>query len=206
MPFCHFCWSAFRLGSWAFKAQCLWILVLPRNLECGTQGWYSFGRGNQGVHLMAGYLCGSWAPAWQGVEGNHGISNLHANILFVCVVRVHLFNKWGLAFCLVFGTIGSFLHGWFPSSVSIISFTTMLKPGLLLPMVSVCKSLGFFEGNFILIRRSNECPNTQFTVQFLTHGLNSDKVPDILPHLASGHKTIIHCRTVNQVTQVYAYI
>ena len=35
----------------------------------------------------------------------------HANILFVCVVRVHLFNEWGLAFCLVFGTIGSFLCG-----------------------------------------------------------------------------------------------
>src|SRR5271168_3761027 len=69
-----------------------------------------------------------------------------------------------------------------------------------------CKSLGFFEGSFTLIRRSNERPNTQFTIQFLTHGLNSDKFPDILPYLATGQKTIIHRRTVNQVSQVYAYI
>ena len=80
-----------------------------------------------------------------------------------------------------------------------------LKPGL--PTVSVCKSLGFFEGNFVLIQRSNKHPNTQFTIQFLTHGLNGDKFPNILPYLASGRKTIIHYQTVNQVTQlVYAYI
>jgi superfamily II DNA helicase RecQ len=127
-----------------------------------------------------------------------------ANILFACVDEVHLINEWGLAFRLAFGTIGSFLRGRFPSSISIIGLMATLEPGL--PTVAVCKSLGFFEGNFTLIRRSNEHPNTQFAVQFLTHGLNGDKFPDILPYLASGRKTIIHCRTVNQVSQVFAYI
>ena len=126
------------------------------------------------------------------------------NILFASVDKVHLINEWGLAFRLAFGTIGTFLRGRFPSSIFIVGLTATLEPGS--PTVFVCKSLGFFEGNFTLIRRSNECPNTQFTVQFLTHGLNSNKFSDILPYLASGQKTIIHCRTVNQVSQVYAYI
>ena len=127
-----------------------------------------------------------------------------ANILFASVDEVHLINEWGLSFRLAFGTIGIFLRGRFPSSISIVGLTATLEPGP--PTVSVCKSLGFFEGNFMLIRRSNERPNTQFTVQFLTHGLNGDKFPDILPYLASGRKTIIHCRTINQVSQVFAYI
>ena len=131
-------------------------------------------------------------------------SIFRANILFASVNKVHLINEWGLAFHLAFGTIGTFLHGRFSSSISIVSLTAMLEPGS--PMVSVCKSLGFFEGNFTLIQRSNKHLNMQFTVQFLTHGLNGNKFPDILLYLASRRKTIIHCRTVNQVSQVYAYI
>jgi superfamily II DNA helicase RecQ len=69
-----------------------------------------------------------------------------ANILFACVDEVHLINEWGLAFRLAFGTIGSFLRGRFPSSISIIGLTATLEPGL--PTVAVCKSLGFFEGNY----------------------------------------------------------
>ena len=127
-----------------------------------------------------------------------------ANILFACVDKVHLINKWGLSFRFAFGIIGTFLHGRFPASISVVGLTATLEPGLL--TISVCKSLGFFEGSFTLIRRSNERPNTQFSIQFLTHGLNGDKFPDLLPYLASGRKTIIHCRTVDQVSRVYAYI
>jgi len=65
-----------------------------------------------------------------------------ANILFACVDEVHLINEWGLAFRLAFGTIGTFLRGRFPASVSIVGLTATLEPGR--PTVSVCKSLGFF--------------------------------------------------------------
>ena len=126
------------------------------------------------------------------------------NVLFACVDEVHLINEWGISFRLAFGAIGTFLRGRFPSSISVVGLSATLEPGL--PMVSVCKSLGFFEGNFKLIRGSNERPNTQFTIQFLTHGLNGDKFPDLLPYLAGGRKTIIHCRTIDQVSRVYAYI
>ena len=74
------------------------------------QGWYSFGRGNQGVHLQV--ICVDpehlHDKEWREITE---YPTFHANILFVCVVRVHLFNECGLAFHLVFGTIGSFLRG-----------------------------------------------------------------------------------------------
>jgi superfamily II DNA helicase RecQ len=127
-----------------------------------------------------------------------------ANVLFTCINEVHLINEWGLSFRLALAGIGTFLWGCFPASICIVGLSAMLEAGL--PTVSVCKSLGFFEGHFRLIQRSNEYPNTQFIIPFLTCGLNGDKFSDLLPYLASGRKTIIHCRTVNQVSHVYAYI
>ena len=127
-----------------------------------------------------------------------------SNILFACVDEVHLINKWGLSFHPAFSAVGTFFCGRFPASISVVGLSATLEPST--PTTSVCKSLGFFEGNFLLIRRSNERPNTQFSVQFVTHGLNGDKFPDLLPYLNSGRKTIIHCRTLDQVFRVYAYI
>ena len=48
--------------------------------------------------------------------------------------------------------------------------------------------------------------NTQFTIQFITRELNGKKFPDLLPYVATGRKTIIHCQTLDQVSRVYAYI
>ena len=127
-----------------------------------------------------------------------------SNVLFVCVDEVHLINEWGLSFRPAFSAVGTFFRGRFPVLISVVGLSATLEPGA--PTTSVCKSLGFFEGNFLLIRRSNEHPNTQFSVQFVAHGLNGDKFPDLLPYLNSGRKTIIHCRTLDQVFRVYAYI
>ncbi|KAJ7234399.1 hypothetical protein C8J57DRAFT_1040253, partial [Mycena rebaudengoi] len=44
---------------------------------------------------------------------------------------------------------------------------------------SVCESLGFFQGSFHLIRRTNERPNIQFIIQILTHGLAGHEFPDL---------------------------
>ena len=127
-----------------------------------------------------------------------------SNVLFACVDEVHLINSWGLSFRPAFRLIGTFLRGCFPASISILGLTATLEPGG--PTESVCKSLGFFEGSFTLIRRSNERPNTQFTIRFMAHGMTGDKFPDLLPYLASGRKTIIHCQTLRQVLSVHTYL
>lgn len=129
-----------------------------------------------------------------------------SNVLFACVDEdeAHLINTWGLSFRPAFTLIGAFLRGRFPSSISVLGLTATLEPGL--PTESVCKSLGFFEGSFKLIRRSNERPNTHFTIQFMAHGMTGDNFPELLPYLASGRKTIIHCQTLRQVLKVHTYL
>ena len=126
-----------------------------------------------------------------------------SNVLFGCIDKVHLINVWGLSFRTAFTTIAALLHGQFHASMSVVGLTATLEPGP--STISVCKSLGFFEGNFEFIRRSNKHTNTQFIVQFIIHGLNGEKLPDLLPYLATGRK-IIHYQTLDQVSCVYTYI
>ncbi|KAF4622465.1 hypothetical protein D9613_009317 [Agrocybe pediades] len=80
-----------------------------------------------------------------------------ANVFSATVDEVHLINEWGLSFWLAFGTIGRFLRGRFPSSISINGLSATLEPGD--PTKHVCQSLGFFYGRFKFIRRSNERRN-----------------------------------------------
>jgi len=140
---------------------------------------------------MAGDLCGPRAFMQQRVEGNHRESNLSVQRL----VWVH--RQGPLDQCL-----GSLIlycvrdyQGFLTWSISCINICFSLTATLELgsSTISVCKSLGFFEGNFKFIRRSNEHLNTQFTVQFITWGLNGKKFPNLLPYLAAGRKMIIHC-------------
>jgi hypothetical protein len=119
------------------------------------------------------------------------ISIFQSNVLLACIDEVHLINVWGLVFHIALTAIRILLHSRFSTSISIFGLSATLEPGP--PTVSICKSLGFFEGSFKFIRRSNNCLNTQFTVQFISCGLNGEEFPDIFPYLASGRKTIIHC-------------
>ncbi|KAF8884728.1 P-loop containing nucleoside triphosphate hydrolase protein [Gymnopilus junonius] len=138
---------------------------------------------------------------WREVTGS---PIFQANILFACVNEAHLINEWGVSFRPAFSIIGTFLHGRFPPSMSVVGLTATLEPRA--PTASVCKSLGFFDGRFTFIRRSNERPNTQFSIQFLPRGLSGDKFDFLLPYLADLRKTIIHCRTIDQVSHVHAYL
>ena len=72
-----------------------------------------------------------------------------SNVLSVCTDEVHLINEWGLSFCPAFEAVRTFFHGCFPASISVVGLSATLEPGA---PTSVCKSLNFFEGNFLLIQ------------------------------------------------------
>ncbi|KAF9558297.1 hypothetical protein CPC08DRAFT_667731, partial [Agrocybe pediades] len=107
-----------------------------------------------------------------------------ANVFSATVDEVHLINEWGLSFRLAFGTIGRFLRGRFPSSISINGLSATLEPG----------------------DPTKHRPNVYFGIYFVSRGLNGNKFPDLLPYLASGRKAIIHCRSIEQVSRVFAYL
>ena len=87
---------------------------------------------------------------WREITKN---LTFRANILFACVDEVHLINKFWLSFHPAFSAIGTFFHGRFPASISVVGLSATLEPGA--PTMSVCKSLNFFEGNLLLIWQSN---------------------------------------------------
>ncbi|KAJ7301473.1 P-loop containing nucleoside triphosphate hydrolase protein [Mycena albidolilacea] len=118
--------------------------------------------------------------------------------------EVHLINLWGADFRHDFGMIGRWVRGHLPTTVSILGLTATLAPGK--DTVAVCQSLGFFEGQFHLIRQTNERPNIQIILQTLMHGLAGYKFPDILPFLRSGRKLIIHFHSLDMLYRCYVYI
>ncbi len=127
-----------------------------------------------------------------------------SNLVYACVEEGHLINEWGASFRPCFKRIGQFLRGRIPSSCSIFVLSATLHPGH--ATTSVCATLGFRPDNFILLRRSNERPNTHFSIEHLRHGVNSEAFPQLLPYLNSGRKSIIHCSTIDQVYRVYVYL
>ena len=115
-----------------------------------------------GVHLAQEVMeCVRWQVICVDLEHLHDKEwrvtiespTFRSNVLFACVDEVHLMNEWGLSFRPAFAAVRTFFHGCFLASMSAVGLSVTLEPGA--PTTSVCKSLNFFEGNFLLIRQSN---------------------------------------------------
>lgn len=126
------------------------------------------------------------------------------NILYAAGDEVHLINQWGTDFRVDFRFIGPFFRGRLPPTASVIALSATLAPGK--DTSAVCQSLGLFDGQFHLIRRTNERPNIHFTMQTLSHGLAGYEFPDIIPFLKSGRKTIFHFNSLDMLFRCYVYI
>ncbi|KAJ7161572.1 hypothetical protein C8R46DRAFT_1283808 [Mycena filopes] len=127
-----------------------------------------------------------------------------SRLLYAAADEVHLINEWGEDFRLDFRGIGPYFRGRLPTTISVVGLSATLAPGK--DTTAVCQSLGFFDGQFHLIRRTNERPNIHFSMQTLTHGLTGYEFPDLLPFLRSGRKLIIHFHSLAMLFRCYVYI
>jgi superfamily II DNA helicase RecQ len=107
-------------------------------------------------------------------------------------MEAHLIRDWGRLFHLAFKHIGAFFHGRLPPRTSVVALSATLQPGPPTDTVTT-SSLGMVPGAFTLLRRSNERPNTQFSIERLNHGLGGHEFSCLLPFVTSGCKTIVHC-------------
>ncbi|KAJ7828857.1 hypothetical protein B0H14DRAFT_2594438 [Mycena olivaceomarginata] len=117
-----------------------------------------------------------------------------ARLLFSAVDEAHLIDEWG----------GVSTRFQADCSSSVVTLSATLTPGQ--ATSSVCTSLGFFDGAFHLICRSNERSDIQFVMQTLTHGLSGYEFLDLLPFINGGRKLCIHCATIDLVFRGYVYI
>ncbi|KAF8988854.1 hypothetical protein BDZ89DRAFT_1055329 [Hymenopellis radicata] len=128
----------------------------------------------------------------------HSPSIFRENLIYACAEEAHLLYKWGLEFRKAFGNVSIYFCGLLPSSISIFALTGTLPPGE--QTQRVCKNLGFMRGNYTLIRRFNECENIQLNFAPLRNALSSKEFPQMFDYFAVGHKTIIHCSTIDQMS------
>ncbi|KAF5335894.1 hypothetical protein D9758_017548 [Tetrapyrgos nigripes] len=145
----------------------------------------------------------------KGIDVVQDIANCNptfrSNIIFACTEEAHLIDEWGNPdFRPDFRYIGTYFHSHLPSNISLFALSATIEPGKSTMMI--CHHLGFREGSFHLIRGSNERPNMQFIVEPLTHGVGGEVFPQLLPYLASGRKTIIHCQTLEAIYRVFVYL
>ncbi|KAJ7743228.1 P-loop containing nucleoside triphosphate hydrolase protein, partial [Mycena maculata] len=126
------------------------------------------------------------------------------NVLYGAGDEVHLIKEWGADFRVDFRFIGLFFRGRLPATASVVALSATLAPGK--DTSAVCQSLGLFDGQFHLIRRTNERPNIHFVMQTLSHGLSGYEFPDIIPFLKSRRKTIFHFNSLEMLFRFYVYI
>ncbi|KAJ7343049.1 hypothetical protein DFH08DRAFT_963062 [Mycena albidolilacea] len=127
-----------------------------------------------------------------------------ANIVYGCADEAHLIDMWGAEFRPQFKHIGAFFNGCLPSSIFVMALSATVQPGTVLN--SICSSLGMSGDNFHLFRSSNERQNIQFIMEPLTNGVGGKIFPQLLAYLNSGRKTVIHCRTIDDVLRVFLYL
>ncbi|KAF7372288.1 P-loop containing nucleoside triphosphate hydrolase protein [Mycena venus] len=123
------------------------------------------------------------------------------NLVYGCVEDAHLINIWGADFRPDFKHIGGFFRGRLPSYASITALSATLQPGL--ATKSVFSSLGMLGNNFHIFWSTNERPNTQFIMEPLEMGVGGKIFPQLLRHLNSRQKAVIHCRTIDDIFRVF---
>ncbi|KAF9005368.1 P-loop containing nucleoside triphosphate hydrolase protein [Hymenopellis radicata] len=126
------------------------------------------------------------------------------HLIYACAEEGHLMREWGETFRKAFEMIGVYFRGCLPSSISIFTLSATLAPGK--DTRSVCKTLGFTNDNFKIIRHSNERVNTQIIFAPLSNGIGGSEFPQIFDYLTPGRKTIIHCFSKDLVLRVYLYL
>lgn len=125
------------------------------------------------------------------------------SITLVTVDEAHLIFEWGEDFRVDFKHIGPFCRGCLPPRVSVGALSATLQTGA--RTKHICNSLGFRDGHFVFIRRSNERPNMQFSLKTLTHGLGGDQFPDLLPYLNSNRKAVVYGKSIDICFRMYLF-
>jgi hypothetical protein len=60
--------------------------------------------------------------------------------------------------------------------------------------------------SFYIFRSSSECPNTQFIMEPLHHGVGGKILPRLLDYLSSRPKAVVNFRTIDDVLPIFLYL
>jgi hypothetical protein len=127
-----------------------------------------------------------WARAWLLVDD-----------------EIHFLDSWGPSFRPAFLQIGN-VFARMPERTRLLGMTATLLAGA--PASRVLRFLGFRDGTYHTIHRSNLRPNIRIAFRPLSTSMNSLKFPDLKWVLDTDRKTIIFVKTINLAFRTWAYL
>ncbi|KAJ6470974.1 hypothetical protein C8R45DRAFT_1165679 [Mycena sanguinolenta] len=86
-------------------------------------------RQDQDFYEMECYLCRPGAPEVEGVARNPDFPEFRSQLTYAATDEAHLINEWGQDLRVDFKSIGLFICGHLPPSISVIAFSATLAPG-----------------------------------------------------------------------------
>jgi hypothetical protein len=110
----------------------------------------------------------------------------------IAVDEVHLLATWGDRFRPSFRQIG-FMRPRFSRHIVMFALTATLQPKHL---PSICRQLGFHDGKYHLVRRSNARHNIQLIFRTLKATQATERFPQLDWVLKEPGKTLIFCPTI----------
>jgi superfamily II DNA/RNA helicase len=119
------------------------------------------------------------------------------------VDEIHLLYHWGLSFRVTLLQI-EHVRARCPANVVTCALSATVAKGQV--MDNVCKFLGFKEGQFHLIRRSNDRPEVQLLIRELQTALGGWLFPQLDWIIDEDQKTLIFTPTINLEFRVNTYL
>lgn len=130
-------------------------------------------------------------------------SKFRRRLCAIGVDEVHLLDSWGESFRPAFRQI-AYIQARFPTHVVMFSMTATLHIGR--HTESVCKFLGYQNGNFTLLRRSNARPDIQLLIREWNTTRSSSSYPKLDWILKESGKILIFCPTIRYGFNLAVYI
>jgi superfamily II DNA helicase RecQ len=124
----------------------------------------------------------------------------------VCVLgvdEVHMIDTWGNQFRKAFRQIG-FVRARFFDDLVVIALSATLRKGK--PLRTVCATLGFREGDFHLLRRSNLRHDIQIIIREIRSPIGGTRFPELDWILEERQKTFIFTRTIHFGFRIFTYL
>lgn len=129
----------------------------------------------------------------KGFEGLIQNNVFHQRICVAGLDEAHTIDTWGAAFRKSYRQVG-FARFRMPSRVWIIATSVTVRTGQ--PKSTICKSLGFRDGEYYELRRSNVQWNIRPIFRILKLGLGGWSFPDLDWLIPDERKTVIFARTI----------
>jgi hypothetical protein len=125
------------------------------------------------------------------------------NCVGLSMDEFHIIRPWGKEFRQAFHQLES-IRWRLPPGVPVLGTSATMLPGK--PFQEILNLLRIYDGQYHVMRQSNERPNIRSTALRLSHGLGGATFPDVAFTVNDGQKAVVYCESLSLTFRVAAYL